>query len=256
MSDNNITSDIEGKKVFFLYPTASVKNHIIEELVQQEYEVYISKNHKNLAQALKKYSDSIVYVNIDEAMSKEEWEKWVGAMKDNLPNVRVGIFSSIVDDDLRDKFLNYQHVACGFMNSKTDMEKNTAKILDVHKVMKVKGRRKYIRASTKSENTATINIPFNGKYINGTIKDISVIGISCTLDQLYELKKNTLLTNIQIRLQSMLLKVDAVLLGSRMDGPEKIYVMLFTQRLDTELQSKIRKYIQNNLQSKMDSEIN
>ena len=67
--------------------------------------------------------------------------------------------------------------------------------------------------------------------------------------------KNTLFQNIQIKLQSMLLKVEGIVFGARMDGPSKIYVILFTKRIDPEIRTKIRKYIQQNLQTKMDAEL-
>ncbi|MDR2028510.1 MAG: pilus assembly protein PilZ, partial [Treponema sp.] len=60
---------------------------------------------------------------------------------------------------------------------------------------------------------------------------------------------------IQIKLQSMLLKAEGIVFGSRMDGLEKIYVILFTQRIDPDVRVKIRKYIQSNLQAKMDGEL-
>jgi hypothetical protein len=54
----------------------------------------------------------------------------------------------------------------------------------------------------------------------------------------------------------MLLKVEAVVLGSRTDSSgEKVYVLLFTQRIDPDVRVKIRVYVQHNLQSKMDFEI-
>jgi hypothetical protein len=37
-----------------------------------------------------------------------------------------------------------------------------------------------------------------------------------------------------------------------MDGITKIYVIIFTQRTDPDVRTKIRKYIQLNLQSKLD----
>jgi RNA processing factor Prp31 len=40
-----------------------------------------------------------------------------------------------------------------------------------------------------------------------------------------------------------------------MDGDSKIYVLLFTQRIDSGARAKIRKYIQQNLQRKMDAEL-
>ncbi|MDR0302055.1 MAG: pilus assembly protein PilZ [Treponema sp.] len=257
MGDSNISSDITGRKVFFLFPTAYVQNQVITELIQHEYEVYISKDARHLAQALKKYTDSVVFVNIDEGMPEPEWEKWVHTLMTALPDLKVGVFSSTPDEKIRDKYLDTLHVKCGYYNSKLDMSKTTAKILEVLDEMNVKGRRKYLRANTQSESVATINMPVGGGFINGAIRDVSVVGVSCTFEEeMTMLRKNTLLKDIQIRLQTMLLKVEAVVFGSRLDGHEKVFVLLFTQRVDPEVKVKIRKYIQQSLQHKMDREIN
>jgi len=256
MSDSQSQQDIVGRKVFFLYPAASVQNLIITELVQQEYEVYVVKDSAHLAQALKKYTDSILFINIDDGMSQQEWSEWIGKIMSTYPDVKVGIFSASSDEALRNKYVNELHIQCGYMTSKFDLAKNTGKILEMLNVLNVKGRRKYIRATTEGEPTATINMPHNGGFINGTIKDISVVGISCVFSsQDIEFPKNTLFKDIQIRLQTMLIKVEAIVFGSRMDGDTKIFVLIFTQRIDPDVRVKIRKYIQQNLQHKMDHEL-
>jgi hypothetical protein len=246
--------DIAGKKIFFLYPTANMQNQIITELVQQEYEVYITKDHKRLAKNLKKYPDSVVFVNIDEEMTEQEWERWIGTIMISLPNLKFGVFSSNDNEELREKYLKNDDITCGFMVLKLDLSKIIIKLLEILKILNVKGRRKYIRATTELESTATINMPFNGDFINGVIKDISVVGISCVFNEDPELVKNSIVKEIQIRLQTYLLKVEAVVFGSRSSENEKIYVMVFTQRIDPEIRTKIRKYIQQNLQNKMDLE--
>jgi len=256
MGGSESQSDITGKKIFFLYPTASVQNMIITELVQQEYEVYVIKDHARFANALKKYPDSILFINIDDGMAEQEWSAWIEKIMAAFANIKVGIFSSNSDEALRDKYVNDLHVQCGFLTSKFDIAKSTTKILEMLSVLNVKGRRKYIRATTEQEIAATINMPHNGGFINGIIKDISVVGISCVFDtEDVELAKNALFKDIQIRLQTMLIKVEAIMLGSRMDGDEKIFVLIFTQRVDPDVRVKIRKYIQQSLQHKMDHEI-
>jgi len=254
MSGTNVQTDIVGRKVFFLYPTASVQNQIVTELVQQEYEIYISKDHSRLAQTLKKYSDSVVFVNIDDGMPELEWEKWIIALYNAAPDIKIGVFSSSNDEELKSKYVEKLKISCGFMALKLDMSKTIPVILEILKVMNAKGRRKYIRATTERETTATMNMPLKGNIFNGVIKDISVVGISCSFENDPGLPRNALFKDIQIRLQSMLLKVEAIAFGSRMDGNEKIYVLIFTQRIDPEVRVKIRKYIQQNLQNKMDSE--
>ena len=256
MSDTKDTPDVVGKKIFFLYPSPSVQNQVITELIQQEFEVYISKNHTSLARALKKYQDSIVYINIDEAMPVLEWEKWINSVRSELPNIRFGVFSSNNDEEFMDKVTKELHITCGFIISKLGMSKMTGKILEILNAINVKGRRKYLRVNTEHETTATVNMPYNGEFIKGVIKDISVVGISCSFESDIDLKKNTVFKGVQLRLQSMLLNVEAIVFGARVSENEKVYVMLFSQRIDSEVRVKIRKYIQQNLQSKIGPEIN
>ncbi|MDR1838584.1 MAG: pilus assembly protein PilZ [Treponema sp.] len=256
MGEAIVQSEISGRKVFFVYPTASVKNQILTELAQHEYEVYTAKDHTRLLHALKKYPDSVLFINIDEGMGEQEWERTISGLSATMPDIKIGVFSSSSNEELQNKYINNRHLACGFMTLKLDMSKVAGKILDILNGLNVKGRRKYLRASTERETTATINIPFGGDFIKGTIKDISVVGFSCSFEQDISLSKNALVKDIQLRLQSMLLKVEAVVFGSRSNESEKIFVMLFTQRIDPDVRVKIRVYIQNNLQAKMDSEIN
>jgi len=257
MSDEAASqSDIAGRKVFFLYPTASVKNQVVTELVQNEFEIYVAKDHARLSRVLKKYPDSVLFLNIDEGMGIQEWEKWILGVFSTVPDVKIGVFSSNADEEFRNKFVNDLRITCGFLTLKFDMSKTVGQILEVLNTLNVKGRRKYLRASTERETTATVNMPFNGNFIKGSIKDISIVGISCVFEQDPGLSKNALVKDIQIRLQTMLLKVEAVVFGSRADNNgEKTYVLLFTQRIDPDVRVKIRVYVQRNLQAKMDYEI-
>ncbi|MCL2214803.1 MAG: PilZ domain-containing protein [Treponema sp.] len=249
-------SSMEGSKIFFLYPTNSIQSQIIDELIQQEYEAYTAKDHGRLSYALKKYPTSVIFINIDERIPEPEWEKWIANHMKNIPTLKFGIFSSSTNDEIKDKYLNKLKITCGFIMLKHDMSYIINKILETIEASNVKGRRKYLRATAEGDSKSTMNLPFNDVYINGNIIDISVVGISCKLERDVDLKKNSLYKDIQIRLQSTLIKVDVIILGSHENNGEKMYVMLFTQRTDPETRVKIRKYIQQNLQGKMDAEIN
>jgi hypothetical protein len=255
MDSNNEMISISGKKVFFLYPTASIKNQVVIELIQHEIEVYVVKDHARLMKVLKEHPDSVLFVNIDEQISEAEWEKWIETVLSSIPTIKIGVFSSSSDEELKDKYIKKLKAVCGFITLKLDMTRAIQQILDILGVINVKGRRKYLRASIDRESNATLNMPFNGDYINGAVKDLSVVGISVVFDQDPGLKKNALYKDIQVRLQTMLLKVEAIVFGSREDNGQQIYVLLFTQRIDPDVRIKIRKYIQQNLQSKMDNEI-
>jgi hypothetical protein len=255
MSESGSLAEIVGKKVFFLHPTAVVQNKIIEELVQQDYEVYLTKNQTALGRVLKKYPDAIVFVDINEQLSGAEWEKWIWEITGSAPKVLIGIVTSHDDEELRRKYTGVMGIKGGYTVLKADLNVTIKQIIDILNAADAKGRRKYLRATTENETNTTINLPMNGAFINGQIKDISVVGISCAFDYDPGLVKNALFKGIQVKLQSTLLNVEGIVFGSRMDGGLQIYVILFTQRIDPVVRTKIRKYIQQHLQSKMDEEL-
>jgi hypothetical protein len=255
MDSSDGSPELLGKKIFFLHPSAVVQNEIAAELVQQEYEVYIIQNHATFGRALKRYPNSIVFADIDERMSEQNWETWIRDTMAENPGTGIGILSVNDDENLQRKYINMVQVRCGFTVLRADLKASIKQILGILKAIDAKGRRKYIRATSENETLTTINLPLNGTFVNGTIKDISAVGLSCAFAEDPNLAKNVLFKDIQIKLQSTLLKVEGIVFGSRMDGLTKIYVILFTNRIDPEVQTKIRKYIQSNIQTKMDAEM-
>jgi len=254
MADSDSPAESVGKKIFFLYPTVVVENKIIAELVQQEYEIYIAKNRESLRQVLKEYPDSIVFVDINEQMTEAEWEAWITAVK-NTPetkNIAIGIVTANDDEKIKRKYLLTIKVS-GYTVLKFDLDKAIKHIIEILQSVDAKGRRKFLRAATTKDSNATLNLPINGMFVKGQIKDISVVGISCTLDGNPEIHKNTLFKDIQVKLQTALLKVEGIIIGSRKEGSERVYVLLFTQRIDPDVRVKIRKFIQHSLQLKMDA---
>jgi hypothetical protein len=105
------------------------------------------------------------------------------------------------------------------------------------------------------ETKVAVNFPMHGTFIDGIIKDISVMGFSCSFAEDPDLEKNAVFGDIQFRLQNQLLKVEGIVFGSRLNGAEKVYVVLFSQRVDSGVYTIIRQYIQSNLQNRMDKEL-
>ena len=258
MNDIGNSSDTSGKKIFFLCPTPTVQNKVVTDLAQQEYEVYIAKDKDSLGQILKKYQNSVVFLDINEELPEKEWEAWV-TEKMNSPQtkeVSFGIVTSNEDEQIKRKYLMSLKVPCGYTVVKVDLEKVLSHIFEVLQVQKAKGRRKYIRATIGKDSNTTVNLPYNGIFFKGKIIDISATGIACVFESDPDIAKNTLIKDIQMRIQGSIMKVEGIVFGSRMVDEKKVYVLIFTHHVDHGIRSKIRKYIQQNLQKKMDVELN
>jgi hypothetical protein len=256
MAEND-NSNSFGKKVFFLHPSALTQNQIVSELAQEEFEVYTIKDDGKLKKALDTFPESIAFMSINEVMKESAWEQLILGIKGSpeTSSVDIGILASINDEAVKRKYLEQFKVSCGFTIIKSDINAAIKQLTDTLNNVKAKGRRKYIRLIMESESNTTVNLPLNGTFVNGTIKDISVVGFSCVFAEDPNLQKNGLFGDIQLRLQSQLLKAEGIVFGSRMDGDEKVYVVLFTQRIDPSVRTKIRKFIQSDLQNKMENEL-
>jgi len=246
-----------GKKIFFLHPSAVVQNQVVSELAQEEFEVYVLKDEAKLRQAIKLYPNSIVFASINEIMKEDAWDKLVrdimGAPEND--SVKMGIIASVNNDETRKKYLEQYKVPCGFTVIKSDFAEAVKQLINILNAVDAKGRRKFLRLIMDSESNTTVNLPINGNYVNGLIKDISVVGFSCIFEVDPNLTKNGLFNDIQIRLQSQLVKAEGIVFGSRTDGTVKNYVILFSKRTDPSVRTKIRKYIQSSLQHNMEKEL-
>jgi len=256
MTENN-KSNILGKKIFFLHPSALTNNQVVAELAQEEFEVYVLRDDIKLKQALRNYPDSIFFASINEVMKEGAWDELIRSIMGNpeTAGVQVGVIASINDENLRKKYTEQYKVQCGFTIIKSDYIEAIKHLISILDCANAKGRRKYIRMVMEKETKTSINLPINGTFVNGAIKDISVVGFSCVFADDPVLTKNGLLGDIQLRLQTQLLKAEGIVFGTRMDGTDKVYVILFSQRVDPSVKAKIRKYIQSHLQIRMDQEL-
>jgi hypothetical protein len=248
--------DSFGRKIFFLHPSALMQNQILAELAQQEFEVYSAKDETKLRRVLKKFPDSIVFANINDGMKGSAWEEWIRGITaaPETAAVDIGIIASVADEEIFRKYSGFK-ITCGYTVLKADLNAAMKQLVDALNAVNAKGRRKYIRLITENETNTTVNLPVNGPFMNGLIKDISTVGFSCSFEEDPELTKNSLFGDIQIRLQTQLLKAEGIVFGSRADKEEKRYVILFTQRTSPDVRTRIRKYIHSCLQSRMDNEL-
>jgi hypothetical protein len=247
--------DILGKKIFFLHPSAMIKNTIIPGLIRQEYEIYIVKDHEALLRYLRRDGPSVVFININDGLDKGRWEEWVRSVlgSKEKPETCIGILTNTGDEALRSKYLTEIGVQCGFTVVKSDVSAALRQIQECLRAVDAKGRRKYLRAGR--ELGASVNFPQGNALVNGRVRDISTVGFSCVLDQNPSLAKNALIQNIQLKIQSRILNVEGIVYGSRDEEGNLCYVFLFTQRVDSDARSRIRESIQQHLQEKMDEEL-
>jgi hypothetical protein len=251
--DTNGEPSLLGKKVFFLYPPSVVRDEVVARLLEQEFEIYMLRDHVGMRRLLALYPDSLVFINLDEGQNEGEWETWIREILADpvTGKVGIGIISYNTDEKLQRKYLMDVGIRCGFIRLKLGVEESARILLEMLKANEAKGRRKYVRANCAEDSMSTVNLHSNTGLISGSIRDISVVGFSCSFDQDPQFPKNAKLTDIQLKLRGLLVRAEGIVYGTREDGGT-VYVVLFTKKMDGVSRSKIRRYIQTTLQSEIE----
>ena len=254
--DTREESSTLGKKVFFLYPPSVVRDEVVARLMEQEFEVYMLRDHSGARRLLRKYPDSLIFVNIDEGQSESEWETWINdVLTDSVTaGVGIGIISYNTDERLQRKYLMDIGIRCGFIKLKLGVEESARILLETLKANEAKGRRKYVRANCANDPMSTVNLRADTGLISGTILDISVVGFSCSFISDPRFPKNSILRDVQLKLRGVLVLVEGIVLGTRSDQGMTVYVVLFTPKVDGLCRGKIRRYIQMALQAEIEAQ--
>jgi hypothetical protein len=255
MDTNNEESTSLGKKVFFLYPPSVVRDEVVARLMEQEFEIYMLRDHVGARRILRLYPNSLLFVNLDEGQTEDEWAKWIlDVLGDSATaGVHIGIISYNTDEKLKRKYLMDIGIQCGFVQLKLGIDESTRILLETLKANEAKGRRKYVRASCASDRMSLVNLRTMNGLITGSIRDISVVGFSCFFDPDPHFPKNAILRDIQLKLRGILVSVEGIVYGTREDGGT-VYVVLFTQKVDDIARSKIRRYIRTALQAEIEAQ--
>ncbi|MBN1646966.1 MAG: PilZ domain-containing protein [Spirochaetales bacterium] len=250
-------SQFVGRKVFFLNPHSVIQDELVYEIVKNEYEAYLVFDYKRLIQILREYTDSIIFINIDDdSMPEAEWEKYItNILKDRTLDVKIGILTYNSSPELSKKYLMDVGVQCGFVVLKLGLEQSRKIILATLEANEAKGQRMFVRAQCMP-NAATFNLKFRTDLIKGQINDISSVGMSCFFDSRVDPAKGTLFKEVQLILKGKIVRVDAIVMGKReVEGSGFLYVLLFSKKINPGEKQKIHRYIYETLQQNLNAKM-
>ena len=251
-----MSNDFLGKKVIFVNPPDLVKGPIMTLLSDEELEVYTLLVHEKISEVVRKYPDTIFFINVDAVQSEKEWQIFIEKLNSDHPGIQFGIMSfKINDPEQVQHYLLDLGAGCGFIQLKQGTKAAFDMMMKVLLVNEVKGRRKYIRYQCKMDDNATVNFSLADTQIDGDILDISSVGMSCQLSAHQGLVKNQLVRDVQMRLRGSIVNIDIILIGTRVvPGEQSIYVFLFkTDALD-KMKDRIRTYISSAIQKSFNRE--
>jgi hypothetical protein len=250
---------VNGRKVFFLYPHSIVRD-LVKDIIKNEYEVFVVEDHVRLKNLFVKYRNPIVFINIEERLKEEEWDKYIKEIIATPATKEVGIGILTYFDRskaLTEKYLLEMGVNCGYIRLKTDISKCKEIILKMLEANEARGKRRFVRGIANPK-LDTFNVPIGGAHNTGKVLDISIAGMACQFTGLTrKLEAGHELKDMQLVLRGGRCQLDGrVARIDRRGGDSDVYIVLFkAESLKPAIKEKIHGFIQICLQNAIDVEI-
>jgi PilZ domain-containing protein len=247
-----VSHEITGRKVFILNPHSVVTDELVEMLLAAEYEVYLLKDREKALRVFHQFPDSVLFINVDSGAKDDIWEAYVRKMIEDpkLKTIRIGILSYNPSAELARKYLIDIGVPCGFVRLRLGVTESARIMLKALKANEAKGRRKYVRVQVGQDKHAGFNVTYGGSILEGTILDISAVGMAAKFHTEVDIPPNSRIPELQLRLRTSLVRVTGIILNRRTDD-KSVYVLLFEHSVETKARHQIRMYIHNRLQEEV-----
>jgi hypothetical protein len=252
--------DVEyGRKVFFLYPPSVVKDEMVDDLVRNEYEVYLLQDHRTAVKLFREYQNAVVFINIDYSLKDDEsWEDYISALMNDerTSDVKIGIVSYESDKSVVEKFLMELMVPCGFVKLSLGLKESKRIIMKALDANEAKRRRKYVRVKCREPIKANFNLKKEGREHTGRILDISSYGMSIELDHNADgvLANKEYVRDIQLRLGGVICRASGFVVG-RVEGAKVVHLIIFSKETAPNDVEKIHSFVHHCLQQAMDQKL-
>ena len=245
-----------SKKVFFLYPHSVIQQKLIQELIENEYSVYAVTDHMKLRKIIGDYNEPILFINIDEELSADEWNDYIAELMEADDNTAmIGVLTYNEDKKLAEKYLMELSIPCGYITLKLGYEQSRDILLKMLVANEARGRRKYIRVNCMSHSNTGFNVRIRGEIAEGRIRDISSVGMAFMFKDDPGLNTHSVVSDIQLKLKGKIARVSGPIMGSRIEDESKVYVLLFDKNTGADMRGRIHSYIYEMLQEEINLKI-
>jgi hypothetical protein len=225
---------------------------MIQFLVTAQHETAIIRDSRVVLPVLRCFPRSIVYFNIDSHMPQNALEQIIRGVLNTQEEhgAEVGILSYNKNDELAQHYLMDLGVTCGYVTLSLGFEKSARIVIKALEAVEARGKRQYVRVKAPT-GKASLNIASDADQIEGTIIDISIVGLAAILSNEYT--NGTYFESVQLKLWGTLLTVGATVAGTRKTPLGTVTVLMFDEITDGTRRGKIYAFLKRVMQHEVDA---
>lgn len=236
---------VYGRKIFFITPHFILKAKILRDLCQDEYEAYTIDDITKLPSLIKMFPFCVLFFNIDEGKSKQEWLSFIRGIEDSCKTVFTGVIFGTITDTQKLQYTSTLRLKAGMVDINDKQKDPLEEIKKILNDVKAKGRRRYVRCTcSKQENNEAV-ILVNSKNYKLKIADVSIAGISLIIppDLNVTFAPHTVIRSIFITLGGVDFTHPMVIFGTNVEKNQTLLVLVFLPGIPNSVKTQIHKYI-------------
>lgn len=249
-----------GRKVFFLNPPLSIVSFVMENLKEEQYEVYIINDYKVAKPVLRLYPDSICFIFIDDVLPLKGWYKFIQSCNedDSLKTIFLGAISGRIRPKDKENFLMNLKLPCGFISLGGAVNEVFQNIKGILKINGAKGSRQYVQLNCDKDNFVSGYLADGFRLYEFKITNMSTAGIAIAMEKSkgYIFKKNIILGNICINLHRKTVVCSGLVYEVKQIGLYYVVIILFTKQTTAVERTAIRNYVFETKQKQIDIVMN
>lgn len=246
---------IYGRKVFFINPNPNFEQQIITRLRCMEYEVYSISDYRRAKPILRKNADSICFCIIESQLSLKGWHNFIKSFEEErvFGPLNIGVIVHPISEDKLKNFVADIQLDAGIIKHEQDPEAFFREIIKSLDAKNAKGLRRYVRVDCLNEPQADLLWFKNSKLFKLKIIDISSAGLAAQLPTKHagDVGINQIIEGVTLNLRNESVNVDIKVTAIKAAADFLLVVIMFELTTAPESINKIRKYIAESLQTKI-----
>ncbi|MCH5291928.1 MAG: hypothetical protein J1D88_09285 [Treponema sp.] len=234
-----------GRKVLFLNASSAIVYSTIPELVTREFDASFIPSRDGAEAVVAQFPGAILILNLDDGTGAESWIPFINALNDGgsdaTPTVCVMYRGDSFDEAA---FANKARFTGGFIRI-ADAANSLEPIAAALDGLNAKGRRKFVRADGTDDDKAVLHAIVDNKMYNLKCHDISMAGVSCTVDAKFAeaFPSKSLVRDATLTLERKAVSCQMLVVGSFPEGGSVKLVMMFASKISEVSETVIHSYI-------------
>lgn len=247
---------ILGRKVFFLNPPLSIVSFVMDNLKEEQYEVYTINDYKVAKPVLRQYKDSICFIFIDDVLPLKGWYKFIQSFKEDesLSSIFLGAISGRIRPKDKENFLMNLKMPCGFISLGGSVNEVFQNIKGILKINGAKGNRQYVQLNCDKDNLVSGYLADGFRLYEFKITNMSTAGVAIAMEKSkgFIFKKNIVMGNICINLHRKTVVCSGLVYEVKEVGEYYFVIILFTKQTTNVERTAIRNYVFENKQKQIE----